>query len=589
MNTLLEVANEQGISADAFDFDLLSYTTYYQGTVDEEWQLLKGKDLLTETTEIEIRSSTFLLRQEYQIRIREVRPHPLLNLRFSLASDKYKSKVVAIIDPKSVIPLKKGVQDWIKEALRNRQLRHGFLIGLYEQNLDKEINRLLLKLQKEGGLNAPYRLPVGEFYPPVPPVDDKVILHYKNLKKNNSMIEGIHPGDLLLEYILPKNGLDGRGCDGQHIAMPEPLIRHAGLIMIDDNTIVTEQDERSVRFYASVSGYLQRKQGVFSISQELQIEAASMRKTGSIEAGTDKEISLSIKKKEATEDSVGTGVNIDVQKLKVSGTVGANAKIQACELHIGAQTHKKSEIQATETANIHLHRGNLKAKEAIIEILEIGKVEADIVRVKKMVGGEIIGRIVEVETLYSNAKITALESITVETIEGDGNNLIINPHAIETYHNKIESLELDIRTKTSRLQQQSKELIAKEVAFKEKSNRMKVFQQRIKNAVQNGTAPMRADIVRLQQYRVEAENLKHEEERLNQENEHLNALREELEKLYEADLHATITHHGVYDGHTRVSFIDSKTSEEYALTPQGKATHIRLRLEGDEKQLLVES
>ncbi len=587
-NVLLDIANEEGISADAFDFDLLSYETYYQGTVDEEWQRLGNNTLLEVTTEVEIRSSTFMLRQEYEIRIRPALPHPLLDLRFTIASDRYKSKLVAIIDPSSTIPLKKGIQEWIKEAIRNKQLRLGFMIGLFEPNLDREINRLLLKIQKEGPLKAPYRLPIGEFYPPILPIDDKVVLHYKHLKKENNFIDGVKPDDLLLEYIFPKNGRDGRGCDGGHIAVPDPQVRHAGLIVIDDETISSEQDEASIRFYARVSGYLQRKKGIFTISQELQIDSANMRKTGSIEAGSDKEISLKIKKKVASEDSVGTGVNIDVQKLDVSGTVGAHAKIQACELNIGAQTHKKSDIQVSEKAHIHLHRGNLRAKEATIKILEIGRVEADVVRVEKMVGGEIIARIVEVDTLYSNATITALESITVHRIAGNGNNLIIDPRAIESYEAQIEALELDIRTKTSRIQLQSKEFIARELAFKEQVSRVKQYQQRIMQARKNGIEPMKADVVRIQQFKTQAESLRNESEKLDRENDELQELRAQLEKLYEADLHAVVSHPGIYDGHTRIVFIDPKTSEEYAITPQYKAARIRLIREGDEKQIHVD-
>ncbi len=589
MSDLLGAANDLGISADAIDFDLLSHETYFKGTVDEEWQRVENDDLLTHTSENDIRSPYFLLRQEYQIRIRPFKPHPYLDLRFSIAADKYKSKIVAIIDPGSVIPLKQGVQGWLDEAIRKKQLRHGLLIGIGESDLERTINRLLLKIQKEGPLAAPYRLPVSECFPPVPATDDKVILHYKNISKRNSLIEGVQPGDLILEYVFPLKGRDGRGCDGMHIAIPDPLSKYAGAILINEETILSEQDETSIRFYAKISGYIQRKKGVFSISQELRIESASFRQTGSIEAGIDKEISLTVKKKDSSEDSIGTGVNIDVQKLDVSGTVGANATIQACELTIGAQTHKKTQINVTEVANIHLHRGNLTAKEANIEILEAGRVEADIVRVKKMVGGEIIARIAEIGTLYSNARITALESIEVETIEGDGNNLIINPQAIQSYHARIEALEEEIRSATSRLQAQSKELMARKLSFKEKFNRIRQFQERIANARAEGNEPMKADLVRLQQYKIEAENLKAQSEALRLEEEELHALRDERKKLYDADLHALITHHGIYNGHTRIVFIDPETRCEYAISPQGTVKHVRLKRDGDDKRLLLES
>lgn len=589
MSDLLNAANDLGISADAVDFDLLSCDTFFKGTVDEEWQRMEGDDLLSQTTEIEIRSTAFLLRQEYQIRIRPFTPHPYLDLRFGIATDKFKSKVIAIIDPTSVIPLKQGVQEWLDEAIRKKQLRHGLLIGIGDGELKRAINRFLLKIQKEGPLVSPYRLPVAECFPPTPATDDKVVLHYKNRKKQNSLIEGVQPGDLILEYVFPQNGRDGRGCDGKHIAIPDPVSKHAGLIIVDEETIESKQDEASIRYYARISGYIERKKGVFAISQELRIESASFRQTGSIEAGIDKDISLMVKKKNSSEDSIGTGVNIDVQKLDVSGTVGANAKIQACELTIGAQTHKKTQINVTEVANIHLHRGNLTAKEANIEILEAGRVEADIVRIKKMVGGEIVARIVEIEVLYSNARITALESIEIQTIEGDGNNLIIDPHAIQSYHARIEALEQEIRSKTVDLQSRNKEFSAKQLSFKEKFDRIKQFQERIANAKQEGAEPMKADLVRVQQYKIEVENLRTQREALQIDEEQLQTLHAELNKLYDAHMHAVITHRGIYNGHTRILFIDPKTRREYAISPEGTVTHIRLRRDGDELRLLLES
>ncbi|OHD85457.1 MAG: hypothetical protein A3I60_03350 [Sulfuricurvum sp. RIFCSPLOWO2_02_FULL_43_45] len=589
MADLLQTANAQGIPADDLDFDLLSYETYFKGTIDEDWQNLRDCILLDRTTESEIRSKIFIIRQEYQIRIHEYKAHPYLDLRFSLATDKYKSKVVAIIEPSSKIPLKKGVQEWLKEAIKAKMLRHEFLVGLYDGNLDREINRLLLKIQKEGPLSAHYKLPIGEFFPPVLPIDDKIILHFKQNKESKSFIEGVQPGELIFEYIFPKHGRDGRGCDGSFIEVPEPKVKYASYIVINEETIYSEEDASSIRFYASVSGFVERKKGTFTVSQELHIESASFKKTGSIETGLEKEISLKIKRNESNEDSIGSGVTIDVQKLDVSGTVGGNSKIQACEVNIGAQTHRNSHINVTEVANIHLHRGNLTAKEANIDILESGKVEADIVRVKKMVGGELTAREIHIDILYSNARITALESITIGTIEGEGNKLIIDPHSIECYQDKISALEIDIRDKVSRIQMESKEFANRQLSFKEKNSRIKQIQQRVINAQKNGTESMKADLIRLQQYKIEAETLKKSHEDIKLSEEHLIALKDELNKLYAADLHAVVTHHGIYNGKNRIVFIDPKTRQEYGITPEGKVTHIRLRQEGDEKKILLES
>ncbi|MGD9969471.1 MAG: hypothetical protein AB7S65_03380 [Sulfuricurvum sp.] len=588
-NDLLSTANTWGVSADALDFDLISYETFYRLDEDSEWSLVQNDSFPDTIGELELRSPSFELRQVYTIDVHYFQPNPHFDLRLSIATDKTKSKAVAIIDPSSKIPLKKGIQTWVKDAVVRKQLRHGHMIGIYDHGLEKEITRMLVKIQKEGPLQSPYRLPIGEFLPPVLPVHDTVLLHYKKFKKENSMIEGVPPDTLVLEYVFPKYGRDGRGCSGQHIPVEEPTVKYKGFVVIDNKTMYSKEDTQSIRFYSSVSGYVLRKKGVFLIGQELSIEAADFKNTGSIETGMDKDVHLKIKRKTSSEDAVGTGVNIDVQKLDVSGTVGRSAKIQACEVNIAAQTHKKSEITVTENASIHLHRGNLKAKEANIDVLETGKIEADTVRIKKMVGGEVIAREVYIDHLYSNGRVIAQELIEIQLMEGDGNKLIIDPHSIEAYHEKIHELELDIRDKTSRLQLQSKEFLAKQISFKEKNARIKQFQQRIIEAQKNNQQPMKADVVRVQQYKTEAAELKEEHLRLEEDERHIHSLQAELNRLFEADLHAKVVHHGVHNGKNRILFIDPKTRQEYAVTPTGKYLTVRLTLEGEDKRILLES
>jgi hypothetical protein len=583
-------AMQHKLPPEKIDFDLLGITTYYKKAEYDDWAELEGNDLLKVATETELRSMLFHLRQEYQIRLHLAKPaHQKFNLIFSIAADKTRSKVVALIDPASLIPMKKGVQKWIRDAIYNKKLRAGFFVGICDGDLVKEINKMLLKIQKEGSLKQPYRLPIGECFPPVQPVNDAVLLHYKKIKRENNLIDAVQPDDLILEYIRPKYGQDGRSCNGTYIPVSDPLIKYAAQIKIDEKTIRTVEEDDTIRYYALISGFVQRKDGVFTVSQELQIEMAGFKQTGSIEAGIDKEIHVTIKNQEHSKDAVGTGITIDVQKLDISGTVGRNATIQANELTVGAQTHKKSNINVTDVATIHLHRGNLIAKEANIEILEAGIVEADTVRVKTMVGGEIIAREVYVDTLYSNAKITALELIEIQYIKGEGNNLIIDPHAIETYHEQIDTLEKDIQARNSQLQEETKEYVARQHSFKDKNARMVQFQKRLVEAKKNGTQPMKADVLRIQQYRAEAENLKEISEKLSAQEETIRALTAELDKFYDADLHACITHHHRYNGHTRVIFIDPKTRQEYAITPKGKVTNIRLLREENEKRLLLES
>jgi len=586
---LTQASQEAGIPVEKIGFDLLSYHTYYRGTVDEEWHTLEASRLEDVTTEVEIRASPFEVRQEYQIIIHPLQPHPHFDLRLSLASDKNKTKAIVIIDPSSLLPLKKGIQDYIKKEIRSKKLRAGLLIGITESDLDSQINQLLLKIQKEGRLQEPYRMGVTRFFPPIQPINDTVILHYKTKAHENNLIEGVLPDDLILEYIFAVNGRNGRSCTGEFLHVGEPLIRYANAITVDYETIRAEEDALSIRFYSKQSGYVQRINGIFSIAHELRLKHASFKDTGSIETGSDKDIHVKINREDLTKDAVGSGVNIDVQTLDVQGTIGSNTKIQACDVTIGAQTHKKSLIEVEENATIHLHRGDLKAKNATIEILEAGRVEAQTVHVSKMMGGEIIADHVVIDILYSNANITALKSITIKSIIGEGNNLIINPRAIPSYQEQINLLELQLKEANTQIQEKGKYLLGKELTLKEQLNRIKQTQEKIKAALAHNASPVKADMVRVQQYKHSLSQFSDEKNMIKELEEHIHSIENDLSMLYDADLHATITHHGSYNGHTRILFIDPKTSQKYAVSPQGNVLHVRLRREGEDKKIIFES
>lgn len=582
-------ASDRKLSSEEVDFDLLSYETYYKRVSDKEWQVMPSGDIYPQIPPQELYCEEYLLSQEYQIRIRPSVPILYLDLRFSVGISKAKGVVTAIIDPSSTIPLKKGVQEWIKTVINKKKLRLGYLIGTDDEQLDKEILRLLARIQKQGPLAEPYSLPIGSFFPPINTIDDKVVLHYKKQDENPedpSYIHGVQPGDFIMEYIFPKKGRNGRGLDGGVIVVPEPVIKYAGVMKIDDATIRSTQDEKGIRYFSLASGFVKREKGIFLVAQDIYLESVSV-KTGSVVPGWDKDITLTVEQKNSGEDAVGSGLRIDIKTVDISGTVGENTKIRACDLSIDAQTHKKSTIDVSGVANIKLHRGDLKAKEANIDVLEGGMIEGDIVRINKMLGGEIIARKVYIETLFAHGKIIALESIEVQNIEGEGNTMSIDPAFFDVYHEQIAEVTAKILDKENSLREDKKQLGMKQFAFKEKNVQMKRFQQRIADAKNNGREPLEIDVLSMKQYRAEAGRLQLLSAKVVEEENALHVLREILQTLHEADLHGVITHHGVYYGNNRVQFIDPDTRQEYSVFPKGNVLNIRLQKRGDEKALLL--
>jgi ABC-type tungstate transport system permease subunit len=91
------------------------------------------------------------------------------------------------------------------------------------------------------------------------------------------------------------------------------------------------------------------------------------------------------------------------------------------------------------------------------------------------------------------------------------------------------------------------------------------------------------------QYKHALETLKNEEIMIKAHEEAIHALERKLDHLYDADLHAVVTHRKEYNGHTRVQFVAPKTGKIHAVSPNGNVTHIRLHKEGDEKKFFFGS
>lgn len=582
--TLSEVAKEKRLKLEDIDFDVLSVITLVQSPEYVEWTIIE--DPIEKVFDEEaLRSNALLIKQEYKIVVRPyLQDVRLQGIKIEIASNKAKSKVVATFKKGSLFSCDPNLAKLLKREINKRKLRLGLLIGHFEDTLNSMILKLIKAVKCDVTLPKDIRITIAKSPGAEFPIDDSIILHYENLNEQSSMIDGVDPDVLVFEYIKPKKGLNGRACTGSFITVPEPENKYSKY-KPDIKTIKIQDDEKSVKYYSIIDGYVKNVSSVISISQEISISSASFRDTGSIETGDNKDISVNINNKNSSDDAVGSGVNIDVKELNVEGTIGSNVKIKANDLKIGEQTHRNSKLEAVENAKVHLHRGKLKAKTAEIEILENGTVQADDVYVKKMLGGEIIGHRVVVEELTSNTVVIASESIEIHSITGDHNKLIINPDKIETYHEKVEEFKENIKEKNAELKEIKDKHDEKLSQHHEQLDRVKTFQKRVVSATKAGKTPVKADLMRVKLYKEEAVRLTEESKYIKTLENQLTETSYELEKLYEAELHAKIINKSVYDGRTQVVFVDVKTLKEYSMSPSGEYAELFLVADGDEKKI----
>lgn len=141
-----------------------------------------------------------------------------------------------------------------------------------------------------------------------------------------------------------------------------------------------------------------------------------------------------------TKDTIGVGVAVEACVLKIEGSVADSAHVIAKEVSVGGQTHKTSIIEA-DKISIAVHRGEAIGKEIEVDRLEGGVVSGDVVKIKFLLGGKVMGRKIYVQTLMSNSSLVASELIEIEKIEGAENKIEINPSKIENLDLMLEELK----------------------------------------------------------------------------------------------------------------------------------------------------
>ena len=588
VKSLQEFSKDRNIPTKLLDFELITHETFIKRVEDDEYEkvddassILK-KDLLNEYVEVA---------QEYEIKIKpltKLKSNP--SIKITISANKLKTKIFATIAKGTLFQKDKNLFKILKSIIWEKKLRANLFIDIFEKSLDKQLNKLLEILPYTKPLSKDLKFTIGLGVEPVAPVDARVEKIFEEKNENNSLIEGVNKEELVLRFYKPQDGSDGRACNGRYIKVREP--RGSDSKPSINDSIFIKESEEYIEYFANDNGFVVYEKGFLSISNTLKIEGADFKSTGNIDAGKgEKDISVHIgHTKGEGEDAIGSGVQIDVKNLNVDGSIGSNVNIVTEELTIDAQTHKNSTLEVLNKADIKLHRGNLKACDAEIDILETGKVTAEkTIHIKKMLGGEAIAPIVRVDELLSNSTIIASELIEIKTINGSNNTLIIDPLSIESYHKELDRAKESLRVANEAYLKESEKLEEDLKKHTELLPRVQTFQLRVVKATKAGKAPMKQDVLRVKSYKKDASKLQERKDNLSKEAKKVEELVEKLDKLENYDLHSKVLLHTSYDGHTKVIFVDIKTQEQMVEIPEGRVESISLELnEKDEKVIKLD-
>jgi len=575
VKALIEFSKDRKMDVKSLDFELLSFETLLKNENDTEYKIITNKDEISQESFL---NPTTIIIQEYSIRIMPKEPK-VPKVKITLGVNKLKTKAIATLH-KGTLLNKDITSENIKDLIWHKKLLSGLFIGIFEKNLDAQIKKLLQVVPKEKALLKDLKFSVAQGIEPVLPIDAKIEKLYEKTHSNSdSLIDSIDKGDKVLLYTKEQLGKDGRACNGRYLKMRTPKTEN--LQPIHDESIINKENSQVIEYFANDDGYIVHEGSNICISKTLKLEGADFKSTAHIDGGdSSKDISVHIKhKKSHAEDAVSSGVNIDVKELNIDGSVGSNVKITTQELNIDAQTHKQSKIEVENSANVKLHRGDMIAKDATIEILESGTITAhNSIHIKKMLGGEAIAPIVKIDELLSNATIIASKLIEIKLINGENSTLKIDPKSIKSYHKNLSTLQEEQKVQIHTLKIMQEEIQEKMKEHSQRVDRIKVFQQRVLKNQKAGKAPMKQDIIRIREFKKDALRLQEEQKKVVNFETKLKTTTEELDKLYNKDLHAKIISHSPHNGHNKIIFVNMKTEEEIIHLADGDIETISLVL-----------
>ncbi|MDH4944479.1 flagellar assembly protein A [Sulfurimonas sp. C5] len=580
--TLGNVAKEKNISIKSIDFTLETYETCIRRKGLEKDIVLEDTSNLDEEM---LFDKNVRIYQRYDIKIS---PSDLdtSTYKISLAANKQKTKVIAVIKAGSVFAKDDNLAQKLLNEIWHKKLSAGFLVGVFETGLQKQLEKLSQILPYGKKLPKDVKFTVATSLDPISPNNGKLEKLYLREDEEKNYIDGVKKGEIILRYTKPKNGRGGRSCEGIYI--PEGQAEDFTIPEVDE-TIVLKENKDYIEFYANDNGFVEYTNDSLKISKTIQLEGACQKTTGNLDAkDLNNEISVDIKhNREAYDDAIGAGLKVDVKDLNVNGSIGANVNISAQSINIDAQTHQKTTLSVSDKANIKLHRGDLMTDHAEIETVETGRIKANkSIHVKKVIGGELIAPKIYIDELVSNAKVIASELIEIKSIRGSNNTLIINPDKIDAYHKEKEHLEDEIRKHKEEYDEEVAFIKSKTKEHSEQIDRIKTFQKRILAAQAAGKAPTKQDMIRVREYKRKAQELQDRQDGLKYKDQAIAELKRELDRLLEQDLHAQIRTNSLYDGHTKVIFVDPQYGEEIVYMPQGKVEVISLGLDKKENRII---
>lgn len=498
---LMQVAGNHKVSVHSLDFRIIEIETLSSlisetKSVADEWTELSEADIEAISSALYL-NPKFELKQTYEIDIFSIQQTSKLDhIDLSIAGNASLCKIFLTIKPGSELVYYPTFEEDFFELIKKKKLRANLMVGIFDSMMRENLAEFIAKIKVNGSyrIETQERFVVAQGFEPILTVNDQLIMHY-NKKQNDLDAEGrvdyadrgyvtsVVANDLLIEYIKPQKGTNGRNCRGEFITPKDPIVKYEPTFTIGENISRDENDLR-IEFRAKTGGYVTFEGGMYDIKTELEVTEISFRSTGSIETQLDSDVSINVKEKDPLKDAIGTGMEVTVNVINIDGNIGPDAKVTARKAVVSGQVHNSATITADDLT-INVHKGKAYGKDINITRLEHGSVEGDHVNISQATGGTVHAKEIDIELLGSHTKLTASKRIEIKKLQGGENILTIDPLLNESREFLDDEMSLMIEVKKV-IHEVEKELRGYEETMKENAAAYADIKRKLINYKSNG-------------------------------------------------------------------------------------------------------
>ena len=562
---LKNVAVANHLNPSELSFKLLRTTTYYSDEKSENNEMTEEEQKLLYDDNFLLNPNLKFIQHSrgeiYKIIDQEDDHTPLPDI--TLSGNKNLTKIIAMIAKSNDVRYTSKLEEKMIQDIQMKKIKTGILVGIRDQNMYKEIKKIVANIRVNGIIDQNYTFVVCQGVDEVPSINDDLIFHYKkkiNAKSSDGKVDyskrgfvlAVDQDECIIEYIKPQLGTPGRNCRGAFIPVKEPRKSNDAPIVITSN-LIKKESETSIKYIATRGGYVNFDKGTYDIQDQMEINEISFKSTGSIDASLGSNIKINIKEKDILKDAIGAGMSVETTEVHVDGNIGSGAKIKAKIAEIGGQTHQSSYIEADKIF-IAVHHGEANGMDIEIDRLEGGKVIGDNVHVKHMIGGEIIGKIVKIDNLMSNAKITASEILEVTELKGSNNKFIIDPSVTKEFNVMIDSINGKIEKLEEELKAYPRQLSSKKEFIDKNKPMAEMVKEKILELKRSGVEPPVTLFAKIKDFQEKVIDYNTVLQTFKDKKEELQEYREELNQVQNKVFAAKIINHSAWKEFNEVRF-----------------------------------